>query len=113
MKKIIKGAQYNTDTAREIGRHGEKVLYKTKAGKYFLHGQGSEHIKPLTVQSAEEWAKEHLTVSDCTKEFGAPDDADGREPLRVYIPHGVRAKLDRMRSETGKSISQIISDAFQ
>jgi len=52
MKKIIKGSLYNTDTAKFLGciepagqntndlNFFRETLYRTKSGKYFLHGEG-------------------------------------------------------------------------
>jgi hypothetical protein len=141
MKKIIEGALYNTETAREIG-HAEpagydtrdfsyycETLYKTKAGKYFLHGEGGgnskygewhgnsggpgEEIRPYTPADASEWAEENLDADDYAAEFGEPEEAaEGREALNISVPRELKIKLERMRSETGKSISQIIEEKF-
>ena len=44
MKKVIKGAVCDTDTAEEIGEARCQgfidCLYRTKSGKYFIHGVG-------------------------------------------------------------------------
>ena len=142
MKKVINGALYNTETARLIGTysnggtwrdfsHFEENLYRTKAGKYFLHGEGGpmtkyaksvgnnewsggEHIEPLTPAAAREWAEEHLTAEEYIKEFGEPEEAaDGREAINISVPAEIKRKLERLKSETGKSISQIIVDLVE
>jgi hypothetical protein len=139
MKKVINGALYNTETARLIGTysnggtwrdfsHFEENLYRTKAGKYFLHGEGGpmtkyaksvgnnewsggEHIEPLTPAAAREWAEEHLTAEEYIKEFGEPEEAsDDKVPLNLTILASTKAKLEKMKSETGKSISAIIDE---
>jgi len=139
MKKVINGALYNTETARLIGTysnggswrdfsHFEESLYRTKAGKYFLHGEGGpmtkyaksvgnnewsggEHIEPLTPAAAREWAEEHLTAEEYIAEFGEPEEAsDDKVPLNLTILASTKAKLEKMKSETGKSISAIIDE---
>lgn len=141
MKKVIDGALYNTDTAQFLGAwepngydHGNfsyycEALYRTKSGKYFIHGEGharspyghwqgntggwGEKIRPYTPQEARQWAEEHLDAVDYAEHFGEPEEAaDGRETLNLTVPAGVKRKLEKMREDTGKSISQIITDAF-
>ena len=136
MKKIIDGARYNTDTAKLIGRiepagydHSNfsyfcEELYKSKAGKYFLFGEGhgnsrygvwhgnqggwGEKIMPFTFEEAKDWA-EQLTVEEYEAEFGDPGEA-GDDPvtLTVSVPMTVKAKIEQIRSESGKSFSQIV-----
>lgn len=139
MKKVIDGALYNTETAREIGRysnggsfrdfsHYREVLYRTKSGKYFLFGEGGpmtryavsegqnswtggEHIEPMTPNAAREWAEEHFDADEYAAEFGEPDEAaDGREALGLTVSAETKRKLEKMRSETGKSISALIDE---
>jgi hypothetical protein len=138
MKKIIAGAVYNTETAKELGkwRNGyrgsdfqrcEETLYRTKSGKYFLDGEGGpmskycvnrgnstsggEEILPLTPQEAREWAEEKLNADEYIALFGEVEEAsDGREALNLTVPADIKAKLIKMREDTGRSISQIIVD---
>lgn len=137
MKKVIDGALYNTETAREVG-HAEpegydqndfsycrETLYRTKSGKYFLHGEGGcnsrygewrgntggygEKIRPYTPQEACEWAEENLDADEYAAEFGEPEEAgDGREALNLSVPTSIKRKLEMKKRETGKSISKII-----
>ena len=57
MKKIINGSRYNTETAQRLGVHENNFLpndiyyrgqdlYRTKAGKYFIHNYGNGFPKP-------------------------------------------------------------------
>ncbi len=138
MKKVIDGALYNTASAKMIGNwdnglypndfaYCEETLYRTKSGKYFLHGEGGgnskygewhgnsggpgEQIRPYTPQEAREWAEEHLDADEYSAEFGEPEEAgDDRVPLNLTVPASTKARLEVMRSETGKSISQIVAD---
>jgi len=140
MKKIINGALYNTDTAKCIGDWDNGLygndfgfvrerLYRTKAGKFFLHGEGGgnskygewhgnsggpgEEIRPYAPHEAREWAEEHLSADEYAAEFGEPEEAaDGRETLNLTVPAELKRRLERLRSESGKSISQIIVDKF-
>lgn len=138
MKKVIDGALYNTDTAKYLGswhsntpgdfNYCEERLYRTKSGKYFIHGeggpmtrysqscgnnnwQGGEAIEPMSPVAAREWAEENLDADEFTEIFGVPDEAaDGREALNISVPAEIKRKLETMREETGKSISQIITE---
>lgn len=140
MKKVINGALYNTETAKRIGwwenglmpndfGYACEALYKTKAGKYFLHGEGGgnsqygvwhgnsggwgEEIRPYTPREACEWAEEHLDADEYAAEFGEPEEAaDNRVTLNLTVPAEIKAKLEKLRSETGKSISQLVAEAF-
>lgn len=99
MKKIINGKNYDTDTAKLIGRYrsdcgqsdfryyGEE-LYLKQTGEYFLFGEGhgmskyayhagncsgwGEKIIPMTRQEAFQWASEEsdLTVEEVEEHFG-------------------------------------------
>lgn len=141
MKKVIEGALYNTDTAQEIGYaepNGSNIrdfswfretLYRTKSGKYFLHGEGGgnsrygewhgntggwgQQIRPYTPEDAREWAEENLTADEYSKAFGEPEEAsETKTILTISISHDIKNKLIKMREDTGKSISQIIEDKF-
>jgi len=138
MKKIINSSLYNTNTARLIGScdngmprndfsYSEESLYRTKSGKYFLHGEGAanskygvwsgnsggpgEEIRPYSPVEAREWAEENLSVNEYAAEFGEPEEAgDNREALNLSVPPEIKRKLEQMRTESQKSISQIITE---
>ena len=141
MKKVINGALYNTDTAKKLGSiestvlnksdfcYFKETLYRTKSGKYFLHGVGNknskygewientgywgEQILPLTPEEARKWAEENLEADEYAQIFGEPEEASGtKTPLNISVSAELKAKLIKMREETGKSISQIIEDKF-
>lgn len=139
MKKIIDGAVYNTETAKELGSlhngsrgfaWSKETLYRTKSGKYFLHGEGGpqtqygdwhgntgsdgERIRPMSPQEARQWAEEKLEADEYAALFGEPDEAaDGREALNLTVPAEIKRKLLEMRERTGKSISQIIVELVE
>jgi len=97
MKTIMNGKKYDTETATEIGscddyhfsdfRHYEESLYQKKTGEFFLAGSGGpaskyrEHcsdgswcegsgIIPLSLEEAQVWGENHLSVSHYEEVFG-------------------------------------------
>ena len=137
MKKVIDGALYNTETAKPLGfiepegqdkkytYYYKETLYRTKSGKYFIHGEGrkydpsplanrwGEKIIPLTLDEAMDWAQKNLTGEEYIMAFGEPEEAsDTKSPLNISVSAEFKAMLTKMREETGKSISQIIEDKF-
>lgn len=137
MKKVIRGSRYDTETARVLGRRtngllpGEleyvsETLYRTKAGKFFLHGEGGpktaysertatgwkggECITPIEVEQAQGWAEEHLDADEYEGIFGAVDEPN-LIAVTVYVTPACRAKLDKLKKETGRSVSQIVERA--
>lgn len=106
MKKIINGRIYDTNTAKELGRDDqtygnfsdwEETLYRKSTGEYFLHGEGGpqtkyaqqvgenswtggEKIIPLSIESAQKWAEEHLEADDYERIFGIiEENEDGKK----------------------------------
>lgn len=141
MKKVINGALYNTETAQELGsvepagsNAGDfsffcETLYRTKSGKYFLHGEGhgnsrygewhgntggwGEQIRPYTPEEARKWAEENLEADEYAQIFGEPEEAsDTKEPLNISVSSEFKNLLIKLREDTGKSISQIIEERF-
>jgi hypothetical protein len=141
MKKVINGSLYNTETAQCLGyvepagsnqrdfNYYCETLYRTKSGKYFLHGEGhgnsrygewhgnsggwGEQIRPYTPDEAREWAEENLTADEYAKAFGEPEEAsDAKVPLNISVSPEVKAILQRLKEQTGKSISQLIEEKF-
>jgi len=134
MKKVINNAVYDTGTATFIGSfdngylpgdfsYYEETLYRTKSGKYFLHGEGGansrygewhgnsggsgEKIMPMSYDDAAEWAQKNMDGDDYIKAFGDPEDCENVRVLLVLSP-AARNKLDKMRSESGQTLSEII-----
>lgn len=141
MKKIIEGRVYNTETAKLLGEYTysnrrdfnyySEELYRTKSGAYFIYGEGGpasryskqveqnswtggREIKAMSPQGARAWAEEHLDADEYAEIFGEPDEAgDERVALNLTISASTKAKLERMREETGRSISQIVEDMIE
>lgn len=136
MKKVVQGILCDTKTANRIGgyeyssggdfAHYEEALYRTKSGKYFLHGEGhaaspyakkvaqsewapGEAIKLLPPEAARQWAEDHLDAGEYIAAFGEPDE-DG-EPVVLTIDSATKRRVDRMKEATGKSIKQLVAEA--
>jgi len=134
MKKVIKNAVYNTDTAKQLGsmdngypindfHYFEETLYRTQSGKYFLYGHGgalsrygewhgnsgrsSEKIMPMSYEDASEWAQENLDGDEYIEIFGDPEGGD-KAQLNVTISKNARNKLDELRDASNLTLSTII-----
>ena len=135
MKKVINGSLYDTETAKLLGEdsysnsrdfaHWRESLYRTKSGKYFLHGEGGamtkyavcvgqnewsggEKIIPLDLESAQKWAEEHLDGDEYIRAFGEPE-----ERTTVMISAATKARLSDIKAKTGKSFGDIIAEAVE
>ena len=133
MKKVINGTLCDTNTAKKLGedsysnpgdsQYWVETLYRTKSGKYFLHGEGGamtkyavcvaqnewsggEKIIPLDLDSAQRWAEEHLDGDEYIRAFGEPE-----ERTTVMISAATKARLSDIKAKTGKSFGDIIADA--
>lgn len=139
MKKVIKGARYDTDTAKRLGAwesdqdytgfsHTEETLYRTKAGKWFLYGTGNaasvyacrtadgwtspgEQIIPMSEDAARQWAEQRLPGNDVERIFGSLDAEITQ--VAAYLPADLLAKLDAEKARSGRSRSDIIIDILR
>lgn len=133
MKKIINGSRYDTDTAKRLGywENGPDIrdlfwcsesLYRTKAGKYFLHGSGGRgsryasapnggQIIPITEDGAKAWAEKKLDGDAYDAAFGSVDD--GTTQVASYLPSSLLAKLDNYKAAHNMSRSDIIIAALR
>lgn len=138
MKKIINGAKYDTATAKMLGEwsngcytndfnYCSEDLYRTKSGKYFLHGEGGANskysrsvgnnswtgdsvIEPITRATAMEWAEEHLDGDEYEAIFGTVED--GTEQLNIIIPAALKAKLWELAEQRKTSISALVEEVL-
>ena len=135
MKKVIFGVLCDTDTAKMLGEyeHEHKSsfhwyterLYRTKSGKYFIHGEGraaspyakkaaqsewapGETIKLIPPEAARQWAEEPLDGDEYIAAFGPDEDG---EPVVLTIDSATKRRLDRMKEASGKSIKQLVAEA--
>lgn len=139
MYRVINGARYNTETAKELGSYSNtyndrdlncyiETLYRTKAGKYFLHGEGNAmsqyaecyganswgwgaKIIPMTEAEAQQWASEHLDADEYDAIFGA-DELESTS-ITAILPEDLLAKLDETKTARHCSRSEIIIKALQ
>ena len=140
MKKIIKGKKYDTETATLIGSDSsgipsdfswwEETLYRKRTGEFFLHGAGGpmtkyaescgqnswgygEHIEPLSVKTAMEWAEKHLRSDEYEACFGDVSEDDSKKIVTYSLPERTIEKLKVMAAESGRSMSDIVALAIE
>lgn len=133
MKKIINGSRYDTETAKRLGWwesgpdirdlfYCSETLYRTKSGKYFLHGEGGpgtaygnspngEQIIPIAEDAAKAWAEEHMSGDDYEVAFGAVDDDITQ--VAAYLNSSLLNKLDAYKAEHNMSRNEIIIAALR
>lgn len=134
MKKVVSGVLCDTDTAKMLGEyeHEHKSsfhwyverLYRTKSGKYFIHGEGhaaspyarkvaqsewapGEAIKLMPPEAARQWAEDHLDAGEYIAAFGEPEEMSS-----VLIADETKTKLVELKRKTGKDIDRLIADAI-
>lgn len=146
MKKIINGKLYDTDTAKVVGswenaggwndfNHLGETLYRKRTGEYFLFGEGGAATKyavstgqnswkggskiiPLSMESAREWAEEHMDADDYAELFGMPDEGgEEKVTLCVQLPAALDAKIRANAAQAGKSLTAylegVLSEALR
>lgn len=137
MKKVIKGAVCDTETATKLGTCDHDItnrlcwwsetLYRTKSGKYFIHGEGGpgsryaraeddghwksgEQIDVVSREAAEGWAEEHLDGDGYIAAFGVPDEVPR---ITVALTPANRRKINSIRAASGMKLVEIINDAVE
>lgn len=137
MRKVIKGTVCDTETATRLGTCGHDItnrlhrwtetLYRTKSGRYFIHGEGEpgsryakaeddghwksgEQIDIITKEAAEKWAEEHLSGDEYEAAFGLPDEVP---KITIELTPENRRKLDDIRAANGMKFVDIINDAIE
>lgn len=138
MKKIIDGSKYDTSTAKCIGESSndcnrndfnwcEESLYRTKSGKYFLHGRGGARsryakscgnnswsggsgIEPMSRDAAMAWAEENLSVDDYEEIFGEVEEGGEKEPMNLLVSPQLKAKLWEIAEQNKVPISALVEE---
>lgn len=131
MKKIIKQTLCDTATAEEIGEarfeNFTEFLYRTKSGKYFIHGVGDENsryssrgedgswipgedIVLLTNSAAADWIMDHYGPVDSY--YRAKKGAK-KEWATIRITAAAKEQIDELTEGKGMTISELISDALE
>lgn len=140
MKKIINGARYDTDTAKKLGFSQnapesdfdwyDETLYRTKSGKYFIHGCGGprtryasrrtdenwssgEQILPISEDAARKWAEKNLDATEYEASFSVVDENAHDVQATVYIPAALAEKLYAKLDEENCSRNELILKALR
>ncbi len=137
MKKVINGKMFSTETAKCVGewdngyfnsfKYCEEDLYRKENGEFFLYGRGGANSKyaircdsnswcggkdiiVLSLQSAMEWAEEHLSGDQYEGIFGQVPEDDSKRIIGITITDEYHEKAKRLAKERGISISELISN---
>ena len=128
MKKIIKGRQLNTATAKMVGtamidadKDIVETLYRTKSATYFIHNvyrksttgklEVGEDIHLVSADEAKEWAKKWLTEIEYNEYFGE-NTSDETVTITINISAKAYNALKREKELTGDTYGEIISYAI-
>ena len=137
MKKIIGGSKYDTDTAKMVGSnaygqvgdfsHWEEELYKTKSGKFFLHGEGGansrygvwegnegsygEKIMPMSEEEAKKWAESALNGDEYENIFG--DVEEDTAQISAIITQEAKDKLEVKKKELHMTTSELVQKLIE
>ena len=119
MKKNNKNEYIDTDTSLLIGSvqitNATHLLYRTSNYKYKYVVSLGETVSESTVAdisfaSAKKWAYENLTKEEYNKEFIASKSDKINSPTVISVDGATFNKLERIRGNTGKSITEILVD---
>jgi len=129
MYTVIKNKVYNTETAREIARceYGTitETLYRKQTGEYFMHfhdtaasdsdrragWKGKDKVAPYDFETARAWAELSLEKEQYSRLFeGTTKEAD-TVAMTFKIKKASAAKLRKLQSETGESVSDLLERA--
>ena len=135
MKKIIRGKRYDTDTAKKVGAayaecqrtdfaYWEEELYRKNTGEFFLYGwgrplskygktcgnetSGSEVIKPLDLEEAQEWAEKNLDGDKYEEIFGEVEETEEKRTVTFSLRLDVIEILKRKAAGAGLPLSEYL-----
>ena len=128
MKKIIKGRQLNTATAKMVGtamidedKDIVETLYRTKSGIYFIHNvykksstgklEVGEDLNIVSLKEAKEWVRKLLTKAEYEEYFGE-NISDETITVTVNITSKAFQTLKKEKELTGNTYGEIISYAL-
>lgn len=125
MKKVIKGAVYDTGKATKLivgepvsDEEWSDVLYRTKSGRYFLlkpppdTESGEYEIEPLSLQEAMNWAAYEVDRERFEEAF-EPGDENGERKLSVRITKRAYKMLREMAAERSESMGAVLSSIIE
>ena len=137
MKKILNNKVYDTKTAKllgesSFGRYGDfnywiEELYQKKTGEFFLYGEGGANtrygrqtatntwsggsaITPLTYETAQKWAEEHLTGDEYEAIFGKIEEDENTVRRFFTMRADSLEKLKRAASRRGVTMSELFEE---
>lgn len=131
MKKVIKKTLCDTDTAEQIGEARyqgfTEYLYRTKSGKYFIHGVGDassryssrdkdgnptagEDIILLTTPAAADWIMDNL--GPCDAYYFAKSGAK-KSWTKISVSTPTKQLIDDLRSGTDMTVNELINEALE
>lgn len=140
MNKIINGKRYDTETAKALAfdsysnpsdfNYWSETLYQKRTGEFFLHGEGGamskyaesagqnewsggEEIIPLSVDSAQEWAEEHLSADEYEDIFGETSEDGSKHGVLISMTANTEKLLLRLAAEEGCSKSDLVERAIR
>lgn len=108
MRKIIGGRLLDTETAKRIGRSGNRILYQTETGFYFFHDISSDMIIAATYQRARHWAQAKLPTPICRLHFASSDALDLIVPLEAEAYKKLKNACTETGEEPGTLINRLI-----
>ncbi|MCL2757320.1 MAG: hypothetical protein FWD43_04485 [Coriobacteriia bacterium] len=130
MYTVIKNRVYDTATAKAIAeyKHGSitQTLYRKKTGEYFAHfydssahdddrragWAGKDKIAPYDFETAKIWAELYLGEEKRDELFKGVVSSEETVVMTVKIKKPAAAKLRKLQSETGESVSQLFEKAI-
>jgi hypothetical protein len=135
--QIINGKRYDINRATILYNWNNRKLesdpdylseslYRKKTGEYFLYGIGGANtrygvwegvtgragykIMPLTPAEARLWVESHATADEYAEIFSVSEKA----PMRFNsVSPEIRQKMERIREETGKTLTEIFEEAIK
>jgi hypothetical protein len=126
MRAVINNKVYDTGTARPLGANkgGDTTesLYRKRTGEFFIHSvckasaeskagrRNDEAIVPCDFEAARKWAKSSLSKPLYERLFSGRA-GDKSVLLGARVKEKTVAKLERLQSETGRSIGELVDDA--
>lgn len=136
MKKIINGKVYDTETAERVGEwsnghftsgfdYCSEDLYRKRTGEFFIHGDGGasskyavsygngswgggEKITPLTYESAQKWAEEHLSGEKYEAIFGEVVEDASKTTVTLSLSAAAVERAKRTAAQKGIGLSALI-----
>lgn len=98
---------YCPETAREIARDGDTVLYRKKSFEFFTADADGENIRPIGYAEAEEFVLANAPGQVWQKEFAIPPyDRNGRHVVKLNSH--AWCSLRRESTLTGVPISDLV-----